>query len=289
MAYDDSREELLNLDISGFSVLRLESGVLYSSVHWHTAIELGYCMHGQGTCRCGEVEIPVSAGSLVLINSLEVHSYWSQDHFDFVCIHIESQAIDRFMPDFSQLRFDLKKDGLTAQAVSAKKQLMELVQTLVEVERSRPEGYQLKGQALLFEIAALLVRDFSIRVSQNERETVQRDILRLEPLVAHIQKHHAEELTLEDAAGYMGLNKAYFCRLFKRTIGVPFVRYLNMIRVIAVARDLTNTDNTISELMERHGFRNQKLFNQIFREIYGCTPSQKRKELQRVEQQAESE
>lgn len=271
-----SKEELLHLDVSGFSVLGTESGV-HCPAHWHTAIELSYCARGQGTCRCGERQIPITADTLLLIPSLEVHSIWSDPEFDFLCIHIEPKAIDRFMPVFSQFCFDLEQGGHTEQAVSARKQLIWLIQELTAVERLQPEGYQLKSQSLLFDIATLLVRHFSIRNSPKNQESARSDRLRLEPLINYVQQHHSEELTLEHAAAFMGLNKEYFCRLFKRTMGVSFIRYLNTVRVIAIARDLANTDSSIASLMERHGFTNQKLFHQMFQEFYGCTPSQKRK------------
>ena len=39
---------------------------------------------------------------------------------------------------------------------------------------------------------------------------------------------------------------------------------------------------SIGEIAERHGFRDPKMLNQYFREIYGCTPSEKRKFFREV-------
>ena len=36
---------------------------------------------------------------------------------------------------------------------------------------------------------------------------------------------------------------------------------------------------SIGELAEKHGFKSLKTLNQCFRNLYGCTPSEKRKQL----------
>jgi len=75
----------------------------------------------------------------------------------------------------------------------------------------------------------------------------------------------------------MGLNKEYFCRLFKKNMGVSYLTYLNQVRATAVCRELETSEDPISIIAERHGFSNPKMLNQYFRELYGCTPSEKRK------------
>ena len=54
------------------------------------------------------------------------------------------------------------------------------------------------------------------------------------------------------------------------------------IRTTAVCRELETTDDPIGEIAERHGFRDPKMLNHYFREIYGCTPSEKRKFFREV-------
>ena len=78
-------------------------------------------------------------------------------------------------------------------------------------------------------------------------------------------------------AGLLGFGKEYFCRFFKKNMGMPFGRYLNEVRVSKIHHDLLYTDLPIADLMERHGFLNSRLFYETFRNIYGCRPLQIRK------------
>ena len=50
-------------------------------------------------------------------------------------------------------------------------------------------------------------------------------------------------------------------------------KYLEM----HIYHDLCSTGEGVMELSEKHGFANYKLFNRMFREIYGCKPSDVRK------------
>lgn len=75
----------------------------------------------------------------------------------------------------------------------------------------------------------------------------------------------------------MGLNKEYFCRLFKKNMGVSFLQYVYQVRTTSFCRDLEITGDTIGEIAERHGFRDPKMLNHYFKDIYGCTPSEKRR------------
>ena len=54
---------------------------------------------------------------------------------------------------------------------------------------------------------------------------------------------------------------------------MTFLEYVNSIRLSHIHQDLLNTNYSISELLERHGFTNYKLFSKMFRDTYGCSPS----------------
>jgi putative protease len=53
-------------------------------------------------------------------------------------------------------------------------------------------------------------------------------------------------------------------------------------RSLAVCRELELCDDPISEIAQRHGFKDSKMLSQYFREIYDCTPSEKRKFFREV-------
>ena len=55
--------------------------------------------------------------------------------------------------------------------------------------------------------------------------------------------------------------------------------YQNELRISFIYRDLINSNDSINTILERHGFSNYKLFMRMFKEKFGDTPSNIRKQL----------
>ena len=186
------------------------------------------------------------------------------------------------LPTFDQLRFSLVFDPEDTAKTEAYAQLKAHMTAILQQQEDGEPAAKLDRQARLFAVTALLVRHFSQPLAMEETKLQRSDMTRLEPLLEHIQLHHGEELPLDEAVDFMGLNKEYFCRLFKKNMGVSYLQYVYQVRTTAVCRELETTEDPIGEIAERHGFRDPKMLNQYFREIYGCTPSEKRKFFREV-------
>ena len=92
-----------------------------------------------------------------------------------------------------------------------------------------------------------------------------------------MEEHYQENLTLDTAASLLAVSREYFCRLFKKYTGQTFLEYLNDVRTIHLAKDLSACDDTITSLMEKHGLTNYKVFLRTFRKLYGTSPQKFRK------------
>ena len=273
---------ITGLDETGFGV-KLETNLsAYTPPHWHKAVELLLFVKGKATCNFENSTLHAKKGSIYLINSHEVHATKCSRGAEYLCVHIEPSAMCKFVPNFDQLHFSLAFDPEDQVKAVAYEQLKEhLTQILYQTEETHL-ACKLERESRLFAVAAILVKHFSQPITTEERTLQRSDMTRLEPLLEYIQLHHGEELSLEEAAQFAGLNKEYFCRLFKKNMGVTFLQYVYQIRATAVCRELENSEDTIGQIAERHGFRDPKMLNQYFKEIYGCTPSQKRKFFREV-------
>lgn len=60
-------------------------------------------------------------------------------------------------------------------------------------------------------------------------------------------------------------------------MGVTFLEYQNELRLSYIYRDLITTEDSVRDILERHGFTNYKLFRRMFGEQFGDTPSGVRK------------
>ena len=273
---------LTDLDATGFGIKYEKKLSAYTPPHWHQAIELLLFVKGSVTCNFSNVTLHAKPGDLYLINSHEVHETRCSRDAVYLCVHILPSAMCRYVPNFDQLSFSLAFDPEDSVKAVAYEQLrIHMQEILRQTEENAPAG-KLESHARLFAAAAMLVKHFSQPLAIEETTLQRSDMTRLEPLLEYTQLHHGEDLTLDGAANSMGLNKEYFCRLFKKNMGVSYLQYLYQVRTTAVCRELETSEDPISEIAERHGFKDPKMLNQYFKEIYGCTPSEKRKFFREV-------
>lgn len=273
---------LTNLDETGFGVKYENNLSAYTPPHWHQAVELLLFVKGRVTCNFGNITLHAKPGDLYLINSHEVHETICSRDAVYLCVHILPSAMCRYVPNFDQMSFSLIHDAEDEEKAKAYGQLRIHMQEILKLTEENTPAGKLECHARLFAAAALLVQYFSQPLAVEESKLQRSDMTRLEPVLEYTQLHHGEELTLDGAANAMGLNKEYFCRLFKKNMGVSYLQYLYQVRATAVCRELESSDDTISVIAERHGFRDSKMLNQYFKEIYGCTPSEKRKFFREV-------
>ena len=275
---------LTNLDETGFGVKYENNLSAYTPPHWHKAVEILLFVKGKVTCNFENSKRHFKRGDIHIINSHEVHETTCTRNAIYLCIHIDPNTMLHFVPTFDHLRFSLAFDPEDQAKAMAYEQLKSHMNEILRQTLEESDGgvSKLERQARLYAVAALLVKYFSQPLAVEETKLQRSDMTRLEPLLEYIQLHHGEELPLDEASDFMGLNKEYFCRLFKKNMGVSYLQYVYQVRTTAVCRELETTEDPIGEIAERHGFRDPKMLNQYFREIYGCTPSEKRKFFREV-------
>ena len=267
---------LTDLDDTGFGLKYENNLSAYTPAHWHRAMELLLFVKGRVTCKFANRTIHAKPGELYLINSHEIHETHCSPDAVYLCVHILPSAMCRYVPDFDRLQFSLIFDPQDEEKTAAYEKLRLLMQEILGHREETTASWKLERHARLFDTAAILVRYFSQPLNSEETNLQRSDMTRLEPILEYSYLHHDEDLTLDGAANAMGLNKEYFCRLFKKNMGTSYLQYVYQLRTAAVCRELETSSDPIGEIAQRHGFKDPKMLNQCFKEIYGCTPSEKR-------------
>lgn len=273
---------LTEVDETGFGIKYENNLSAYTPPHWHQAVELLLFVKGKVTCNFENGARHFKPGDMYIINSHEVHETKCTRNAIYLVVHIQPNIMCRYEPTFDQMRFSLTFDPENQEKAMAYEQLKSHMKEILRQTEAGEQGYKLERLGRLYAVASLLVRYFSQPLAMEETKLQRSDMTRLEPVLEYIQLHHGEDLPLDEAADAMGLNKEYFCRLFKKNMGVSYLQYVYQVRTTAFCRDLETTEDPISEIAERHGFKDPKMLNQYFREIYGCTPSEKRKFFREV-------
>lgn len=98
-------------------------------------------------------------------------------------------------------------------------------------------------------------------------------------LTRYLQEHLAEEISLSVLADEFHLSTQYISQLFKSEIGVNFLTYLTNIRMENAKKLLLATSLPISDISERSGYGDYRVFTKAFKKSEGVTPSQYRRDF----------
>lgn len=245
--------------------------------HWHPHLEILYLLKGCLLLTVGEREYPLNPGSLAVINSHEIHSTRCSGVTKVIMLQIPYELLAASIPDFDHIRFvnfpSCPEGSLSGENPSR------LILTLNEIYSQKEDGWQLHFRSLLYRLLYNLYRAGHETVSLSVKIKSERNLTRLQAITDYVKVHYKESISLAEAAKVTGFNPEYFCRFFKKYMGVTFLTYIQTMRLSRVYEELISTDYTITEILERHGVSNYRLFMKLFKKTYGCTPLQKRRQF----------
>lgn len=250
----------------------------YIPMHWHRAVEIIYMQEGSLDVTVESESFTIQTGDCIVINGNILHSTKCTSPNTAILLQIPLDFMEKYIPDLGQLifLFDFRTKDQRQQTKQAMfKTILEQLQIINNV---RPDGYLLRFNSLIFELLFQLYHNFAVKILQSNTSQKKKDIARLEPVLDYISEHYREPISLHEIAEVACLQTGYFCRFFKKKMGITFLEYQNEYRLSFIYRDLITTRDPVQVILERHGFTNYKLFRRMFLDHFGNTPTQIRKQ-----------
>lgn len=128
-------------------------------------------------------------------------------------------------------------------------------------------------QALAGELVKLLKTiKRSIQENYNNLDSYGNDTL-TKKLLAYIQKHYQEDVSLDDLAAHVGFHPNYVCTVFKKNIGQSYLTCLHKERLMAAKKLLQETDYTMEQIANEVGYNSASQLARVFRKYEGVSPS----------------
>lgn len=284
---DLSYETYRKVDTEGIYLSYSTAPGGYHPLHWHEEIELLYQLNGRSDIQIDGEKYQIQNKLLTVIDSRQVHSIHTySDTSMFICVHISKKLIEKYIPDIDLYRIYCIPDDIPDSQFPEYLSVCRQMEDLLRLYITDKPAWQMESEGIILQVLAQLIRHFSRKSAPDEIGLSSADrtsFNRIRDVITYVEEHFREPISLQDIAGHLGLGREYFCRFFKKNMGMSFLRYLNEVRISHVYRDLEQTDAPIAEIAEKNGFHNQKLFNRTFREVYGCTPSAVRRKLKPAE------
>lgn len=96
--------------------------------------------------------------------------------------------------------------------------------------------------------------------------------------IRYIEENYRGDISVERLAEMAGLNRSYFGKVFKQATGKTPQQYLLLYRMAKAAELLKLTALSIADISKSVGYPNQLHFSRAFKNTYGLSPREWRKE-----------
>ena len=112
---------------------------------------------------------------------------------------------------------------------------------------------------------------------QNSIAVYEKDQNKLIYEVISFISQNCRDISLETLARHFQYSKGHLSKLIKKHTGKNFSELLHDYRMNRAVYYLEHTELPVSEVLEKVGFRDFAHFNRTFRQLYGSTPTESRK------------
>ena len=249
---------------------------LYTTNHWHRSIEIKYILEGNLVSYIDGNIYESEPGEMILINSNIIHAERPKGTSRYILLQIPIDFIRAFIPEIQHLRFVINNE---IENYAKIEQLKNMLVSMMDVNRKKETGYILKFNSMLFDMIYLLYNNFSERVLDTQLKKQQKNIEKMDKILQYITQNYKHAISLKEISDIVCFRPDYFCRFFKKYMGVTFLEYQNELRLSYIYQDIINTNKPIYEILEYHGFVNYQLFRRMFNKRFGTTPLKVRKNV----------
>jgi AraC-like DNA-binding protein len=97
---------------------------------------------------------------------------------------------------------------------------------------------------------------------------------RLEPVIKYLQQHLSNPLTLPQVAAHFSFSVRSLSRLFQQSMGISFLQYLKLSRIIRAVEELLQTHKSISEIAYDVGYNSISAFSNTFYQLIRMRPTE---------------
>ena len=256
----------------------------YVVPHIHREMEIAMVLEGDVLLIADGERYTIHPGEFWLMNACQCHELYSLAENKkslFLLLQVSTSFFKQYFREIESIHMDcvaLNRQDTDTDILSA------LTRLLTEGARdyfAEKDFFELRCASGINQLLATVLENVPHRC-MNEEELRRNDFRmnRMQRITNYIEEHVGEKLLLSDLAEKEGLTLNYLSHFFKDNFGMPFQTYLQHLRCRRAAHLLLETMDSPSEISIQCGFSALKYMNQGFMGLYGCKPSEYRRQAQ---------
>lgn len=247
--------------------------------HWHSAAELFYMESGvlEYTTPHGQWVFPAGSGGFVNANVLHSSRLLPSPDATVQVLHLFDPSFLAGDPStrlYAKYIQPLIASGIELVPLLPEDRAMEPVLTALAESFSLSDahwGYEFSLRQSLTEVWLGLLRQLT-----PEYTSVPYRDGTIKAMMGYIHSHFHQELTVDQIAQAGFVSRRSCFRLFREQLHTTPVLYLREYRLRQACAMLSRSAIPITEIADRCCLGSSSYFSQLFREAFGCTPSQYR-------------
>ena len=239
-----------------------------SQLHSHTCSEMFFITGGNGAFLIREESFPVAINDLVIVEPGIPHTETSQNGRPMEYVVLGLEGLETVASGDGS--------GCVLLHLFAEDAVSSCLRTLIQESREPRPGCDEICQRLLEVILLRLRRrdDFALSGAAPAVPGTSRECNLVRQ---YIDNHFKENLTLDQLAGLVHINKYYLSHAFRKEFGTSPISYLISRRIRESRFLLAETDHTLSQIAQILGFSSLSYFSQSFRRLEGMSPMEYRR------------
>lgn len=259
------------------------------ATHYHNALEIIVCAENQYTITTNSSAYTLMPGDILIVPPYmlyELHSQPSGARF----IYLIDIDMLRCFRDYKALEPAFMEAYLCTASSRPEiyRQVYDSLMRTADLYFSHHVFWEMSIYSVLLELFTTIGTNHYLQSTDKSMEdTADRqseNYALFSNLLDFIDTHYADDLTLEQAAEYIGFSKYHFTRLFKQHTNTTFHNYLCYKRIQAAQSLLTEDRNRpITDVAFCSGFNNLTTFNRCFSKYTNCSPTEYRNKLRHEE------
>lgn len=262
-------------------IYRNESTEYPVGAHTHNAAEIYLTLSDLPDVLLNDKVLSVTKGSLILIPPFCVHQLYHEKNivYERYILNIGIDWLDNVLGadcDFTEcLRHSDRPIILTLD----EKQLSLLTESMHK-SAAHLNARNIRSTAEFFsmlEILESVINSARMNIS-NHTVSISKSQKTVNNIIAFINDHLEENLSLADISSHFFLNRDYLSRLFMRHTHISIGRYI-LIQKISKAQQYLSMGMTVSQVSEKMGFSSYAYFFKVFKKMTGISPSQYRNDF----------
>ncbi len=253
--------------------------------HSHSHYEIYYFHGGKANYIINDRIYVLEPGNLLLLHGMTLH----RAHIDpgvayhRTTIHFDPLFFKQFIqPPFAgDLLIPFEKlQNVRLQLQGEHKLEVEAVLRKLEQLYELDDPFaQLRVKALLLDFLILLNQLCQQPLKEKQSFPSSKE-LHVQNVITYVERHYAEELTLERMQADLHLSKYYLAKTFKEVTGTTIFQFLMTRRIYQAKIELIDSQSPITDICYEVGFKHPSHFSRSFKLETGLTPEQYRKQNQ---------